>query len=70
MHPATGGAHRLDISTPQLLREHYPQLPDQLTLDLHTQDLHEAVLKAGFVLERFDWLTDLVRQGQHFGGGI
>lgn len=70
LHPATGGAHRLDISTPQLLREHYPQLPDQLTLDLHTQDLHEAVLKAGFVLERFDWLTDLVRQGQHFGGGI
>lgn len=70
LHPATVGPHRLDVSTPGLLREHYPQLPEQLTLDLHTHDLHEAVLKAGFVLERFDWLADLVKQGQQFGGGI
>lgn len=70
LHPAIGMPHLLDVTMPSLLREHYPQLPQLLTFDLHTKDLHEATLKSGFVLERFDWLTDLVEQGQQFGGGI
>ncbi|WP_322981291.1 site-specific integrase [Pseudomonas sp. C11] len=70
LHPATGSPHLLDIDMPEPLHSNYPQLPARLTFDLHTHDLHEAVLKSGFALERFDWLSGLVLQGQQFGGGI
>lgn len=70
LHPTHGEHHLLDVDMPDLLLSHYPQLPARLTFDLHTHDLHEAVLKSGFVLERFDWLSGLVLQGQQFGSGI
>jgi integrase len=70
LHPALGRPHLLETTVPPLLRQHYPQLPERLPFDLHTSDLHEAVLKSGYVLERLDWLEDLVQQGERFGGGI
>lgn len=70
LHPAIAGPHRFELDMPEPLRSSYPQLPAQLTFDLHTQDVHEAVLKSGFVLERFDWLCGLILQGQQFGSGI
>jgi integrase len=70
LFPAVGGPHSLETAVPPLLRQHYPQLPERLPFNLYTSDLHEAVLKSGYVLERLDWLEDLVQQGERFGGGI
>jgi integrase len=70
LHPATATPHLFSVDMPALLRSQYPQLPDRLAFELHTHDLHEAILKSGFVLERFDWLCGLILQGQQFGSGI